>query len=169
MRSLIPYSWNRTAPAALPEPFEALQQEMNRLFNSFGHLSGFPAAFHSNGNGNGNGYGEIAPRIDVSETEREIAIDAELPGLSEKDVDVTLSGDMLTIKGEKKTERDEDKKNYRLHERMYGGFLRQVPLPFDADAKDIAARFDKGVLHVTVKKPESIAARTARIPVKSAA
>ena len=75
----------------------------------------------------------LTPTIDVSETDKEVTVEAELPGVDEKDIDVTLGDNMLTIKGEKKQEKEEKKKDYHLTERSYGSFSRSMVLPFDAD------------------------------------
>ena len=159
MRSLFPYSWKRNLPLETQQhdPFSVLHQEMNRLFDSF---SGFPANRWSN---------DLSPRLDVSESEKEIDIDAELPGFDAKDVDVTLAGDVLTIRGERKNGHEEKTKNYHVNERSWGSFTRSVTLPFDADPDNVQASFDKGVLHIAIQKPGEMAAKTAKIPVKTAA
>jgi len=95
---------------------------------------------------------ELRPRVDVSENEKAYEISAELPGIDEKDVNVTLSDDMLTIKGEKKSEREEKKKDYHRLERRFGSFQRTFPLPDDVDVDKIGASFKKGVLSVTLPK-----------------
>lgn len=97
---------------------------------------------------------EAYPVVNVSETEKEIAVDAELPGLEAKDVDVSLQNGSLVITGEKKFEGEEKKDNYHRIERSYGKFTRTVPLPAKVNAKGIKARFEKGVLHVTLPKAE---------------
>jgi len=94
------------------------------------------------------------PAVNVSETEKEISVDAELPGLEAKDVDVSLDNGSLVIKGEKKFEGEEKKDNYHRIERSYGSFSRSVPLPAKVNPKGIKARFEKGVLHVTLPKAE---------------
>jgi HSP20 family protein len=104
----------------------------------------------------------------VSETASELDIDAELPGFDEKDIEVTLSGDTLTIRGERKNEREDKNKNYYVSERRWGSFARSVDLPFDAEPKDVNANFEKGVLHIAIKKPPSVTAKTAKIPIKGA-
>jgi len=153
MRSLTRYS-GRELPAGLrQDPFTALRSEMDRLFDTFGMWPG-------------DGARALIPNIDVCETDKEIVIDAELPGIEEKDIDVTLAGDVLTIKGEKKSGREEKNRNYRLSERSYGRFYRQISIPFDAEPKAVKARFDKGVLHITIPKPENVATKSAKIPVK---
>jgi len=95
---------------------------------------------------------EAYPVVNVSETDKKIAVDAELPGLEAKDVDVSLQNDALVITGEKKFEGEEKKDNYHRIERSYGKFTRAVPLPAKVNAKGIKARFEKGVLHVALPK-----------------
>jgi HSP20 family protein len=109
------------------------------------------------------------PSVDVTESEKEIEITAELPGLEEKDVQINVSDGLLTIKGEKKSEKEEkDKnKNYRLVERSYGSFSRTLELPAGVDPDAIKATIDKGVLTVIVPKPAP--AETRKIEVKAAA
>jgi HSP20 family protein len=108
--------------------------------------------------------GDLVPRLDVSETEREIKVTAELPGMDEKDVNVTLEGDVLTLKGEKKAEAEEKGKNFHRVERTYGSFQRVITLPAEVDATKVTAGFKKGVLTVTLAK--SPAAQTRKIEVK---
>jgi HSP20 family protein len=157
LRSLIvPYASTRDTPALRQQdPFMTLRNQMDRLFDSFGTWPGEPAS-------------DITPRVDVCETDKELDIDAELPGMEDKDIDVTLSGDMLTIRGETKFEHEENKKNFHISERSYGSFSRSIHLPFDADPKNVTAKFEKGVLHIAIPKPEHMAAETAKIPVKGA-
>jgi len=96
--------------------------------------------------------GELAPSLDVAETATGYEVSAELPGMSESDIEVTVAKGMLTLKGEKKEEREEKKKNYYLSERRFGSVQRSVSLPEDVDEEKIAAKFDKGVLTVTLPK-----------------
>jgi HSP20 family protein len=107
----------------------------------------------------------VAPRIDVSETDTEIKIEAEMPGVDEKDVEVVLSNGRLTIKGEKKQEKEEKKKDYHVVERSYGSFARSIGLPFEADPGQVKASFAKGVLTVTVPKPPEVKAKEKKIPI----
>ena len=95
---------------------------------------------------------------------------AELPGVDEKDLDVTLANGMLTVRGEKKTARDEqDKdKNWHVVERSYGSFSRAIPLPFDPDPAKVEAKFDKGVLHIHLPKPAEVAKKQQKIEIKKA-
>jgi HSP20 family protein len=97
--------------------------------------------------------------LDVHENDKSITVDADLPGVDEKDLSVTLANGVLTIKGEKKHEREEKKENYYLCERSFGSFERSVRLPETIDENKIEARFEKGVLKVTAaKKPEAVKA-----------
>jgi HSP20 family protein len=107
----------------------------------------------------------MVPRVDVSETDTELKIEAELPGIDEKDVEVVLSDGRLTIKGEKKQEKEEKKKDYHLVERSYGSFTRSIALPFEADPNQVKASFAKGVLTVTVPKPPQVKAKQKKIAI----
>ena len=147
--------------AAAFHPFLSLQREVDRLFEDFGR--GFPSMpTFAGGNG-----GKLMPSTDVTETDKEIEITAELPGLEDKDVQINLSDNLLTIRGEKKAEREEKDKNYRMVERSYGAFERTIALPEGVKADDIKATIAKGVLTVKVPKPAPAQAKT--IEVKSAA
>jgi HSP20 family protein len=108
------------------------------------------------------------PTIDVSETENEIQVMAELPGIDEKDVGVMLTGDMLTIRGEKKAEREQKDRDYHVRERTHGTFSRSLPLRFAADPSQVNAAFKNGVLSVTISKPKEVQEKQHRIKVKSA-
>jgi HSP20 family protein len=130
---------------------------MERLFEDFSHDVGW---------GSPTTAGTAAtPRVDVSETEGEIKIEAEMPGVDEKDVEIVLSDGRLTIKGEKKQEKEEKKKDYHLVERSYGSFARSIGLPFDVDPDQVKASFAKGVLTVTVPKPPEVKAKEKKIPI----
>lgn len=144
-------------------PFTSLQREMNRLFDNFlGGPTLSPWAPFERGPA-----GAFIPRVDVSETDREIKVSAELPGLDENDIDVSLTRDTLTIKGEKKEEKEEKGTDYYRMERSYGSFSRSIPLPVEVDTDKVEATFKKGVLHVTLPKTESAIEKTKKIPVKA--
>jgi HSP20 family protein len=97
-----------------------------------------------------------APRVDVEETDKDIVIKADLPGVEPKDIDITVVDGSLVLKGEKKEEKEEKKKNYHRIERFVGQFYREIPLPPGADADKITASTSKGVISVTIpKKPEA--------------
>jgi HSP20 family protein len=138
------------------DPFSAFRQQMDRLFDDF-----FAPAQGALGAG-------FAPPLDFSETDRDVRVRAELPGVEEKDIDVSIDGQMLTIKGEKRSERDESDEKHRLIERSYGAFSRAVRLPFEPKDSDIKAKFDKGVLSIIVAKPAETAASVKRIPIGKA-
>lgn len=158
LKSLIPVGRDRSVTTRESQPFATLQREIDRLFDDF--TRGFPA-FGTRGPQS------LAPSIDVTETDKDIEITAELPGLEEKDVQINLADNVLTIKGEKKAEKEEKDKNYRLVERSYGSFSRSLELPAGVNPEDIKASIAKGVLTVTVPKPAPAQSKT--IPVKAAA
>jgi HSP20 family protein len=159
LKSLIPVGRDRgiAAPAS---PFMSLQREIDRLFEDF--TRGFPTFAPV-----GNGKSDLLPSMDVTETDKDIEITAELPGLEEKDVQINVADNLLTIRGEKKAEKEEKDKNYRLVERSYGSFERTLQLPDGVNAEAIQASIAKGVLKVTVPKPAP--AQSKKIDVKAAA
>ena len=139
---------------------------MDRLFDTFlgGGFPTFPSIF-------GSGVGRSAmlvPRMDVKETDKEIIIEAELPGLEEKDVSLTLQNGILTVQGEKKIEYDEEKENYHMMERSYGSFQRSLRLPDTVDEDKVEARFENGILRVTLPKRSEAGVRSARSTSKKA-
>jgi len=157
LKSLIPVGRQRTVARA-DNPFISLQTEIDRLFDDF--TRGFPSI--------GNGMSNVAlPTMDVAESDKEIEITAELPGLEEKDVQINVSDNVLTIRGEKQAEKEQKDKNYRLVERSYGSFERSLELPEGVNADAIKASIDKGVLKVVVPKPTP--AQVTKVEVKSAA
>lgn len=93
-----------------------------------------------------------APRVDMSDGERDITIQAEIPGCDPKDIDVSLEGRLLTIKGEKKQEKEEKEKNYLCVERARGYFSRTMELPSEVDQGEVDASYKKGVLKVVLHK-----------------
>jgi HSP20 family protein len=107
----------------------------------------------------------VTPAFDISETDNEIHVKAELPGMNPNEIEITLTGDLLTIKGEKKEEKEEKGKNFHRRERRYGSFSRSFRLPVEVKADSINAGYKDGVLTVTVPKAEEEKAR--RIEVTS--
>jgi HSP20 family protein len=166
LKSLVPFR----GQSALMRPeltlFGPLQREVDRLLSDFTRGTG------------GNGSSMLMPSIDVSETDKEIEVTVDLPGLERKDVDISLENDVLTIRGEKKIEsksdekagkdgKDAKEKTYHVAERSYGVFYRVIQLPPGIDPSKVQATMSKGVLKVTIPKPTRSAA--AKIEVKEAA
>jgi HSP20 family protein len=106
---------------------------------------------------------EFAPAVDISETPEQVVVKAEVPGIDAKDIDITVSGDVLTIKGEKKAEREEKEESYHLVERSYGSFTRSLKLPAAVEMDKIEAKYEKGVLTVTCPKKEEVKPKTIEI------
>jgi len=157
LTSLIPVGRER---GTVSQPFLSLQREIDRLFDDF--TRGFSTLSMMPAPG-----GKLMPVTDVTETDKEIEISAELPGLEEKDVQINLSDNVLTIKGEKKAEKERKEKDFRMVERSYGAFERTIELPEGVNPDSIKATIAKGVLTVTVPKPAPAQAKT--IEVKPAA
>src|SRR3954463_16006768 len=144
------------------DPFLSLHREMNRLFDDvLRGTFGVPSREGQAGRG-----GTLMPHIDVSETDKELKICAELPGITENDVEVTLNDDVLTIRGEKKFERTNEQENYHFVERSYGTFQRSLRVPYPAEPEQVQARFEHGVLTVTLPKAEQ-QQRSRRIQVQA--
>lgn len=107
------------------------------------------------------------PSIDVAETDEEVTISADLPGLDEKDIKVTLDGDTLTLRGERKHEKEEKRKNYYRAERSYGSFIRSIALPEGIDRDNVKATFKKGELNVRIGKLPGAKSSRRHIPVEA--
>jgi HSP20 family protein len=152
----------KTPDTAVGRPrdvFSAMRDEMDRMLHRFEHgWPHFPSLFQRDAGTAGFG-GVTVPDLDVRENATSIAIEAELPGVDEKDVTVTLTNGLLTIKGEKKQEKEERTDNYYVAERSFGSFARSIRLPDTVDEGRVEAKFDKGVLKITAaKKPEAVKA-----------
>ena len=145
--------------------FSAIRDEMGRVFDQFerGRLR-WPSPWRRESGARA----LMSPELDVRENADRITIEAELPGVDEKDISVTVANGMLTIKGEKKQEKEERNENYYLAERSYGTFQRSLRLPDSIDDSKVEAKFAKGVLKVTAaKRPEAVKAER-RIEIKKA-
>jgi HSP20 family protein len=152
IRDLMPWHRDRTSPAAAngdtEHPFLALQRDMNRVFDSFFDRFDKPFAMFG---------GE--PRLDMAETDGAVRVTVELPGIDQKDVEISATDNLLTIRGEKREETESGEGARHIVERRYGSFQRAIPLPPGLDMDKAEARFDKGVLTVTLPKtPEAKAA-----------
>ena len=147
--------WPRSADE---DPFAVLQREVERIFDEVGRGVRLPAR----------GEGSWVSRVDldVTETAEGLEVKADLPGLTEKDVTVTLHEDLLTIEGQRSEEREQDDKQYHLRERSYGSFARSLRLPFVADPAKVEAQFDRGVLMVKVARPAQAEPAARKIEIK---
>lgn len=124
------------------DPFSLLRREMEQQFDD---IAGSPS-------GAGGAGLVMAPRMDVVEDDKELRVTAEMPGVSPDKVEVTVDDDLLTIRAEREVEQPTERKNYHLIERVQGGFQRTVRLPYPVDASQVQARFDDGVLTITLPK-----------------
>ena len=135
-------------------PFGLLQREMSRLFDDASR----------NGEGQGARSGLIAPRLDVRETDKEFRVSVELPGVAEEDIEVDVDDDLLTVRAEKKEERQIERADQHVTERLFGVFQRSIRLPQSVDAKTVKATLDNGVLQIAVPKSEREPSKR-RVPV----
>ncbi len=142
-------------------PLTSLNRDINRLFDDFLQPAALPTMADA-----AVATALITPQINVSETDNEIRVTAELPGVGLDDLQVDVTDDMVVIRGEKRLERNDGDENYHFVERAYGSFQRTVQLPFAADPDQIRASFENGVLTILVPKSEQ-QQRTHRIDVQS--
>ncbi|MFA6636361.1 MAG: Hsp20/alpha crystallin family protein [Candidatus Omnitrophota bacterium] len=143
------------------QPFgelESLQSEMNKLFDL--SLGRWP--------GRSSGLMESAwsPTVDVLESKDNVMVKADIPGLKKEDIDISVHGDTLTIKGEKKNEKDVKEKNYVKTERFYGSFNRAFTLPSEVDAGKVKASYKEGVLEITLPKKEDAKPKQIKVDVE---
>ena len=122
--------------------FSTLQDRMNRLFRET----------YSEGQDQSLTASTFAPAVDVYEDEHNVTLKIEVPGIDEKDIDVRIENNTLTVHGERKIEKEEKEENYRRVERQYGNFTRTFTLPTTVDAEKVSATYDKGVLKVSLPK-----------------
>jgi len=166
-RDLIPFTDTRPMKAERRQldPLHAMQREMNRMFKGVWEDFDLPTWRGDNGD-----FGELAdfaPSLDVSETDNQFRVTAELPGMEEKDVEVTFADGVLSIAGEhkeEKEEKDEDEKYY-LRECSYGSFRRALPLGDRVDADKVKAKFKNGKLTVILPKTKEAKEKIKRIPI----
>jgi HSP20 family protein len=141
-----------------------IQNEMNRLFNTFFDAP-VPGAGASGAPGGGGPLRRWVPAMDLVETENDFVLRADLPGLAEGDVSIELEDNVLTVSGERKAEHEENREGYYRVERAWGSFSRSLTLPEGVDASAVTAQFDRGVLEVRVPKPEQRKPRKVSISV----
>jgi HSP20 family protein len=137
----------------LADPIRSFRREIEEAFRGFDRLPTLNVG--------------AAPAINVAETANAIEVTAELPGVEEKDIKVSLEGNRLTVSGEKNEETKKEEKDWHIEERSYGSFYRSISLPFSPEDGAVQAHLDKGVLHVTVKKPAEVAKSSKTIEIKS--
>ncbi len=139
-----------------------LQKEMNRIFDEFyGMDTDYPLAM-------GESFGEVNPKMDMTENDQNLLVTLELPGLTEADINVSLNEDLLTVSGEKKIEKEETIKGWYRMERTYGNFTRNIPLPSGIDTNRCEAVFKSGILTITMPKSADHQKNIKKIPIKGA-
>ncbi|HVO14859.1 MAG TPA: Hsp20/alpha crystallin family protein [Alphaproteobacteria bacterium] len=149
---LAPFGW----------PFRSLQKEVNRVFRDFFEEARVPELGFAAGVTPG-----ISVKMDIAETDKAFEVTAEMPGMDEKDIELSVSDGILTIKGEKKAEKEEKGKNYHRIERSYGSFQRSLALPPTVNVEAIDATFKKGVLTITLPKTAKAVEKAKKIEVKA--
>lgn len=143
---------------AVANPFRELltfQEEINKLFDDFFRA---PKALDD--------AIAFAPDIDIAETKDAFIVKADLPGMTEKDIEVSLTNNILTIKGERKEEKEEKDKNYYRKERLFGTFLREIQIPKRVQTDKVKAKFKNGVLEIELPKAEEEKEKTVKIEVE---
>jgi HSP20 family protein len=136
---------------------ERMRREMDRLWESF---------FEERPRRKIEELGEWGPSLDLSETKNDLIVKAEVPGIDPKGIDISLSNDVLTIKGEKKQEKEEKEENYHFIERSYGAFSRSIRLPREVQSDKINASYKNGLLKVALPKSEEAKKKEIKIKVE---
>ena len=154
MKEIVPQENRGLSPwFQMASPFEGVHRLLEDMTRGFPLRSVSP-------------WSDLTPRVNVAETEKEVKVTAELPGVEEKDIEVNLTGDVLTLKGEKRAETEEKGKNFHRVERRYGSFARAVEMPAEVDPGKVTAVFKKGVLTVTLAKTVAGQGRSRKIEVR---
>lgn len=164
LRDLVPGRFDRMT-GMVPawgdrDPIMGLHRDVDRLFDEFRRSLGAPVTQDERGLNS-----LLAPRIDVVEGDQEVRVEAELPGLSEKDIDVSYADGVLTIQGEKTADTEDDSGRWYLRERVHGRFHREIPLGLKVEEDKIDATFKNGILTVTLPKTAESRTEAKRIPV----
>ena len=152
----LPSLWSKNQEL-VSDPFRAIRRDFEDMFRAFDR--NWPSL----------DVGAGVPAINVAETKDAFEVTAELPGVDEKDIKVSLDGNRLVISGEKKEETKKEEKDWHVEERSYGSFYRSMSLPFQPEDAAVEAHFDKGVLHLNIKKPAQVAKATKSIDIKTGA
>lgn len=154
IRSFLPGLWQPSNGAS--DPFMALRQEVDRAFESFGRS--LPTV---------NWPQDVAaPKINMMQNDKVLEISAELPGVDIKDVELLVDRGMLTIRGEKKQEKEDNSAQRHVYECSYGAFSRTIPLPFEASPESVAAAFKNGVLTISIPVPAEAQPKAKRVEIK---
>ena len=157
MRSLIPWKWGGSQSSPDNAMIE-FKKEVDDLFSKFFGSEGWlPTSYFSRG---------FNPALDISETDEDIVVKVELPGVDPKGIEVNLAGTTLTVKGEKKEEREENTESMHRIERSYGSFLRSITLPCEVNEEKTEATFKDGVLNLKLPKNEPSKKNSIKIDVK---
>jgi HSP20 family protein len=151
---------NRNDLTRSDDPFQQLQREIGRVVEDV--FRGAPAGLRGPLGAMAAGF---APSLDVKETPQGLELTAELPGVREEDIELSLEGEMLVLRGEKREEKKTEERGLHIQERSFGSFQRSLRLPFAPEPGAVSASFDKGVLHVTLPKPRQAAQKDNRIPI----
>jgi len=130
------------------DPFNFLRQEIDRLFETSTSVQ------------------SIRPEFEVKENKQGLEVTAELPGVSEKDIDISLADEILTIRGEKKSEEVKEGETYHITERTYGSFSRSLRLPYEPEEKKISASFKDGILNLTIPRPTATKPNVRKIAIQ---
>ena len=178
LKEIVPWRWGGLRRWEEEErPFESflqemgtLHKEMDRIFDEFWKDGGRRYLSRSPwiGPADSRSVTEVMPRIDATEDDNAFQVRVELPGMDREDVDITLSGGMLTVRGEKKREDEEKGKDFYRRERSFGSFRRTLPIPTEVDESKIEASFRKGVLTIELPKSEEARKKITHIDVKAA-
>ncbi len=145
------------AELAVWRPLQELRREIDRIWDEFFGRMRPPERWE--------GF-EWAPAVDVSETEEAVVVRADVPGLEPENIEVHLSGNTLTIRGEKKQEKEEKKENFYRVERVYGSFLRTIELPAEVEADKVEATYKNGVLKIVLPKKAEAKGKAIKIKVE---
>jgi HSP20 family protein len=144
-RHLLPTLWGKDDNSILG--FDAMRRRMERFFDSYPWEGQMPDVMANMGRF------DLVPDMDVKDSDKELTLTMELPGVDEKDVDITVTDQSLTISGEKKAESSKTEGDFFRSERSFGSFSRSMLLPFRPDADKVEAKYNKGVLTIRVPKP----------------
>ena len=158
-KSQLPSLWERGEF----EPFISLHREIDRVFDNFAEVMPWGRRTENGGTG------RLTPQLDLSETEKSVEVIVELPGVEEDAIDVTVTDDVLSIRGEKKAEKETEEKDYHMIERSYGAFHRSLTLPCEVEADKVEASFNNGILQITMPKSPEAESKAHKVKINSSA